>query len=313
MKAELQKRWNIEPGRTFIDKLSRWGRSGNGYEIQEAPFGVVAKSGELDLRGILLPERTDLRRITFRGADFTGAVLNHTWFELSVFIDVLFHDASFVLLSEHGCTFENCSFCNVSFRRAGIGYKGTRFKHCCFECADFIQTGFIRPEFDDCCFDSCIFSGVDFNGSSFERCEFRGEVRGVWFRGGFPLRSFEERWGTPRPNTMKGVSFKHAKLIDMTFSDHCDLSSVIPPDDGHHAVFDRWPERIKSVYQQSRSWPEEIKREGELFYTSCESHAKKQNWYLMGVDDLMNQHGKEAGMKLWQALLTSGSGAAQGG
>lgn len=304
MKAEFKKRWETEPGRAFVDNLSRLGRSGNGYEIREAPFGVATETGRLDLRGLILPERTELRRITFRFADFTGAILKHTMFELSVFSDVCFDNGAFQMAAVGGGTFEKCSFRNTNFRRAVLGYRGTRFTQCLFERADFIQTGFIRPEFDDCCFDNCIFSGVDFRGSSFERCEFRGEVRGVWFRGGFPLASFTERWGEPRSNRMNFVSFKHAKLMDITFSDHCDLSSIIPPEDGRHAVFDRWPERIKSVFELSRAWSEPSKKQGENFYTSYETHARKQDWYLMGVDELMNQFGKEPGMRIWQGLLS---------
>jgi uncharacterized protein YjbI with pentapeptide repeats len=304
MIAELKKRWDTEPGRAFVENLSRLGRSGNGYEIREAPFGTVTETGRLDLRGLLLPERTELRRITFRFADFTGAVFRHAKTELSVFTDVWFNDSS-LRLGEGGSTFEQCSFCRANFRRSVIGYRGSRFKRCHFEKADFIQVGFIRPEFDDSCFDNCTFSGVDFNGGSFERCEFKGEVRGVWFRGGFPLRSWVEEWGEPRTNRMTTVSFKNARLIDITFSDHCDLSSVIPPDDGRHALFDRWPERIKFVFEQSRAWPEPCRREGETFFKSFGSHAEKQDWYLIGVDALVNIFGREPGLKLWETLIST--------
>jgi len=305
MKADLKMRWESEPGRAFIDMLSRWGRSGNGYEIKESPFGMVADSGLLDVRGLTLPDLTELRRITFRSADFTGAVFKRTRLELSVFSDSSFDTCSLRSIAELGDTFENCSFRKANFRDAVLGYMGSRFRRCVFEQTDFIQTGFIRPEFDDSLFDSCRFSGADFNGGSFERCEFRGEMRGVWFRGGFPAPAIAERWGTPRPNTMTSVSFQKAKLIDATFSNQCDLSSVVPPDDGRHALFDRWPERIKAVFEQSRGWPEPCREAAEVFSTSHEGHARTQDWYLVGLDDLMNQHGKDSGQRVWQALLTS--------
>jgi hypothetical protein len=304
MNGDLVKRWDSEPGRAFVETLSRLGRSGNGHEIREVPFGTVPETGRLDLRGLVLPTRTELRRITFQYADFTGAKFIHAKTELSVFRDVRFDDSS-LRLGEGGSTFEKCSFHRTNLRRSVIGMRGSKFRDCKFEKADFIQTGFIRPEFDDCCFNNCTFSGVDFNGGSFERCEFRGDVRGVWFRGGFPIPSWNEEWGRPRPNRMLSVSFQKARLIDMTFSDHCDLSSVIPPDDGRHAVFDHWPERIKSVFEQSRSWPEPFRRAGEMFYTSCETHARSQNWFLDGVDALISLHGVEGGKKIWEALLST--------
>src|SRR5262249_7896976 len=98
---------------------------------------------------------------------------------------------------------------------------------------------------------------------------------------------------------------KEARLIDVTFSDHCDLSKVTAPQNGTHALFDQWLERIRSVYEQSRNWPEPCKRQGELFYLSCEGHAQEQDWYLIGLDDFTNQHGKEAGTRIWRALLST--------
>lgn len=313
MRMELKKRWSNEPGLAFVENLCRWGRSGNGYEVSESPFGVVEPMGRMDLRGIVLPERTDLRRVTFRPADFTGAVMKQAWIELSAFIDACFDCASLQLVTERGNIFEKCTFRGTNFRRALVGaHRGSRFVQCHFKATDFIQTGFGRPEFDDCCFENCTFSGVNFNGASFERCEFQGEVRGVWFHGGFLYKSDMENYGEPRPNKMKCVSFRNAKLVDVAFSDGCDLSSVVPPEDGRHAVFDRWQERIKFVFEQSRGWPEPLRRYAELYYRVHETqpfkdgtYPEKQDWYLTGVDALMNLCGKEAGVKLWESLLAT--------
>lgn len=311
MNSALKKRWETQAGRAFLENLSRLGRSGNGYKIEESPFGVVPETGRLDLRGLVLPERTELRRVTLQFADLTGAVMKHAWFELSTFIDVYFDHCSLQMLSEGSDTFEKCSFRSSNFRRASIGHGGSCFKACRFESADFTQAGFLRPEFDDCLFDSCTFGGIDFRASSFNRCEFRGEVRGVWFRGLYDISTFEQ-FANPRPNRMTSLSFKKAKLFDVTFSDGCDLSSVIPPDDGRHALFDRWPERIKFVFEQSRAWPEPCKTAGERFFRSHEAQPnrdgtfpKTQEWYLIGLDDLVNQFGKEAGARIWEALLSA--------
>lgn len=150
-----------------------------------------------------------------------------------------------------------------------------------------------------------MFSGVDFRASSFESYEFVGEVRGVWFRGVYELPSILEQFANPQPNRMIAVSFQNAKLIDVTFSDGCDLSAVIPPDDGRHKVFDRWLKRIKFVFEESRAWQEPYRRDADLFYKSCEAHAQNQDWYLIGVDDLVNLYGKDSSTKIWSTLLST--------
>jgi len=305
MNAELKRRWATEPGHTFIENLCRWGRSGNGFEITESPFGRVAGTGLIDLRSLVLPEHAELRRITLRSADCTAVSLKANWIEMSVFSEVLFDEGSLHNLGESGSAFERCSFRGANFRRSRIGYGPTRFTRCHFVRADFIQAGFVRPEFDYCSFDNCTFSGVNFNGASFERCEFRGEVRGVWFHGGFQYDSDREKYGEPRPNKMTGVSFRNAKLVDVTFSDRCDLSSVVPPDDKRQAIFDRWPERIRSVFEQSRTWAEPFKKEGENFLKACAVHARNQDWYVIGLDTLVSMYGKESGAKIWEALLAT--------
>jgi uncharacterized protein YjbI with pentapeptide repeats len=312
MSANLKRRWQSEHAQGFLEKLARWGRSGNGYEILESPFGIITETGLLDVRGLVLPERSDLRRITFKSADLTGSVLRRIWFEGSIFVDVVFDDASLRTISEARDTFERCRFLRTSFRDAVIGHHGSRFKDCHFEKADFMQASFIRAEFNECCFDNCTFSGVNFQASSFERCEFRGEVRGVWFHGEYQISSILEQFANPRPNRMTSVSFKNATLFDVNFSDGCDLSSVLPPEDGRHALFDRWQERVKLLFEQSRAWPEPCRRQAEIFYESVRSKPnadgtlpKPQEWYLIALDDLANQHGRESGMRIWEALLAT--------
>lgn len=78
------------------------GHSGNGHEVSTSPFGVVAATGRLDFRGLVLPERAELRRITFRFADFTWSVMKRAWFESSFFTDILFDNSSLQILSEGG-------------------------------------------------------------------------------------------------------------------------------------------------------------------------------------------------------------------
>lgn len=301
---DLRKRWSSDSGRDFVEKLTRAGRSGNGYEIRESPFGTLDTSNRLDLRALALPERTELRRIVCSWADFSGGIFKHVWIENCAFTNISFDDSLFQIVGEKICTFESCDFRNTNFRRAVLGNNGSHFRKCLFERADFIQAGFIRPEFDNCCFESCTFSGVDFWAASFMECEFRGDLRGVWFHGEYRVPSYIEQFANARPNRMERVSFERAKLFDVTFSDRCDLSSVIPPNDGRHALLDKWPERIGSVHALSQGWPEPCKKEGELFFNAFKTHAQKQDWYLIGLDDLINRHGTTSGTKIWEALVS---------
>jgi fluoroquinolone resistance protein len=312
MTDELRKRWNSDAGRSFVEKLIRAGRSGNGYEIRESPFGTLNATGQLDLRGLALPERTELRRVTCSSADFAAAVFKRAWIENSAFTDSSFDNCLLQMMGEKINIFDNCTFRSANLRRAVLGYNGSRFRQCQFVRADFIQAGFIRAEFDDCYFDSCTFSGVDFWASSFVKCEFRGDLRGVWFHGEYAVPSYIEQLANARRNKMERVSFEHARLLDVTFSDQCDLSTVIPPTDGRHALLDRWPQRINSVYHRSRDWPEPCQKEGELFFKAFEAHAKKQDWYLLGIDDLVNRHGKLPGIKIWEVLISAPFNLAHG-
>ena len=305
MKNDLKQRWATEPAKAFIESLCRLAHSGNGYELKETPFGTVQGTERLDFRGIVFPDRTELRRVTVSNADFSSARIKLGRLTLCSFVNVCFDQSLMQNLYEYGNDFKECSFRETNLGDAILGYHGSRYTSCYFEATHFRKAGFIRAEFDDCLFDDCTFGKVDFSSSSFERCVFRGQVRDVWFRGTYPVSETLEQFANPRPNLMSHVSFKDAQLLDVTFSDHCDLSTVIPPSDGRQAVFDCWPERIRLVFEQSRSWAEPCRKEGGIFLQIFEGHAKKQDWYLIGVDALVNLFGVECGTKIWEALIAT--------
>ena len=49
------------------------------------------------------------------------------------------------------------------------------------------------------------------------------------FKRGFPTESFKKEFGNAKQNKMLNVSFEDAILHDVTFSDNCDLSTVLFP------------------------------------------------------------------------------------
>ncbi|HRF82549.1 MAG TPA: pentapeptide repeat-containing protein, partial [Flavobacteriales bacterium] len=247
-------RWKKGIGKEFADHLLKWGRSGNGLVISESPFGMT-EDGLLDFRGLQFGQRVELLRVEFKAADFSKAQFKDARIGLSTFTDSLWEKSDFRGLVESGSKYIRCRFTNCAINGSFIGYKGTHFDTCFFKGCNFKRTSFIRPEFDDCIFDNNNFNGCDFFGSSFERCEFNGVLKDVRLRGGFPLPDFESKYGKSRPNKMLNVSFKNADLIEMTYSDRCDLSTVTVPIVGDYALLEHWPERLLRLEQIAESWP----------------------------------------------------------
>ncbi len=301
---QLGTRWQETIGKDFVDRLMSVGRSGNGFNVSESPFGVTA-NGQLDLRGLCLPERAELRMVNFMPADFGAASWKGIWLERCTFSESNFEKGSFQKVSEHRNTFTGCNFLKGSFREAAIGYKGSRYTNCTFDGADFRRAVFIRPEFDSCSFYHCKFDGCDLNGSSFERCRFVGTLREVWFRGGFAHPNDLSRYGQPRTNRMVEVSFESAALRNVTFSNHCDLSSVRLPSDGHYSLIAEWPRKLLNLQDQSAEWPDNQKKSASAFAATNLVHARTQDWFILNRDDLESEFGNELASLIWQTISPS--------
>lgn len=300
----LGTRWQEAAGKDFVDRLVFEGRSGNGLHIAESPFGTVS-DGRLDLRGLRLDEKTELRRIVFSPADFGAASWKGIWLERSIFNECSFEGATFQKVADHGNLFTNCTFLKCSFREAALGYKGSRFEACTFDSTDFHRAVFIRPEFDTCTFYRCKLDRCDLNGSSFERCRFVGILREVWFRGGFAHPNDLSRYGQPRANQMTEVSFESACLRDVTFSNGCDLASVMLPSDGHHKLIAQWPEKLGNLRNVAQSWPAVASKAASAFAATNMVHARTQDWFILNSDDLTDEFGSEVADLIWQSLASS--------
>jgi len=298
---QLGTRWQDAAGKDFVDRLTSMGRSGNGFIVSESPFSVLAE-GLLDLRGLRLTEKAELRRVTFAPADFGAASWKGAWVERCTFNNAKFDGAGFQKMAELGNEFIDCSFLKSSFREAGLGYKGSRFVTCTFDCVDFSLASFIRPEFGGCAFYHCKLDGCDLNGSSFERCRFVGSLRNVWFRGGFAHPDDVSRYGQPRANQMAEVSFESACLRDVTFSNACDLSSVKPPTDGHHELIAKWPEKLRNLQDRAQNWPAAASKAATAFAATNLVHARTQDWFILNRDDLEDEFGSEVAGLIWKSV-----------
>lgn len=298
---QLETRWQDAAGKAFVDRLISMGRSGNGFSVSESPFGVTG-DGLLDLRGLRIAEKAELRKIAFSPADFGAASWKGVWFERCAFNKARFDGVSFQKISDHGNEFIDCSFFKSSFREAAIGYRGSRFETCTFDSVDFRRAVFVRAEFNGCAFYRCKLDGCDLNGSSFDRCRFVGTLRDVWFRGGFAHPDDVLQYGEPRINRMIEVSFESVILRDVTFSNECSLATVKPPTDGHHMLIAQWLEKLRNLQKQSQSWPGVFSRAATAFVAANLVHARTQDWFILNRDDLEDEFGSEVADLIWQSI-----------
>jgi uncharacterized protein YjbI with pentapeptide repeats len=299
-KKYLIERWNVEPQlKLLLNKIIELFKIGGKFQVETIPVEVI--EGTFDLRGINANDRKIIG-CEFRNINFSFSSFDNTWIENSFFEKCLFDKVDFSDSSDHRNYFKECIFSACKFNYAAIGYDGTKFVNCIFENCKFTKTIFNRPEFVDVFFKNSQIKNIDFNASSFEHCSFEGELKDVWFRGGFPLHSDIEHFGKPKKNEMKNVSFENAELEDLTFSDDCDLSTVKIKNSYKYYKYDRWKERLEFLKSESQNWNDREKKETEIFVNACLGHAKNQEWYIINRNDIERYFGKDIALKIMNQL-----------
>jgi len=299
--AELKKRWSSGQGADFLKQLLR--DVAHGCEIKSSPFGL--HDGRVDLRGLVIPAKTSMRRVKMHNVDLGAATLSGTWIEACSFENVAFDDVAAIKVADHGNRFIECAFVGTNLKEAALGYRGSQFVRSTFVEADFRRAVFIRPEMDDVTFVDCRFEGVDLNATSFRRCTFRGEVKEAWFRGGFALPSDKDQFGAPRPNKMEDVSFENARLFGVTFSDGCELATVALPSDGSCFRFDRWKVRLEKLLEFATTRPAAERKEIEIFCRAHLVHAPWQDTYILSMEDLSSDYGDEVARVIVDSLAAT--------
>lgn len=257
--------------------------------------------GRIYLRKMKLDGKT-LKRYNVEKGDFTGSSFYDCWIEDCVFEGCHFEKTNFTEMTDHGNVFNNCDFIACKFNNAVLGSKGTKFINCRFNNCNFTRTLFIRGEFIDTVFINCKMKGIDFSASSFENCSFEGELNDCWFRGGFSSQIEIKEFGIPKVNEMKNVSFEKSELHYLTFSNDCDLSTVIINSDTRYRNYDHWKDRLEYLRVRIQSWDEESKREADIFVRSHLIHAINQHSYIINQDDLVIDYGREVAVKIINAL-----------
>ncbi len=227
-----------------------------------------------------------LKRYHVEKGDFTGSSFHDCWIEDCVFEGAYFEKTNFTEMTDHGNVFNDCDFIGCKFNNAVLGYKGTKFINCRFTNCNFTRTLFIRGEFVGAVFINCKMKGIDFNASSFEECIFEGELNDCWFRGGFSTQLEMKKFGIPKVNKMENVSLEKVDLIDLTFSNNCDLSTVKLNNNGSYLKFDKWLRRLDFLQERSIIFSED-ERERVLFFVKIfRSHALSQDWYILNINDV---------------------------
>ena len=215
------------------------------------------------------------------------------WIKNKTFIDSVFSNTTFNALAEHGNKFCCCIFENINFKNTILGYDSSCYTNCVFKKVKF--GAFIKPQFKDCKFIDCDFYNVDLQASSFENCEFVGKLENVWFRGGFPTDSLKKEFGFAKPNKMLNVSFENAILHDITFSDNCDLSTIILPKQGQYLFFDNWDEQLNMILEKgTTNQPVNIANDIASFVTIYKVHSENQKYYILNIEDLLREYSEKS-------------------
>lgn len=267
-------------------------------------------TNKVDLRGISFKQEK-LKGFTFNNIDFSHSSFKGAWLEKNEVKQSIFIDVDFSEISDKNNIFVECLFIRCKFNKSVIGYSGSKYSKCVFTNCDFAKSIYIRPEFSECNFENCKIKNIDYNASSFESCNFEGILDNIWFRGGFPLPSDTEMYGKATPNMMKDVSFLKADLIEIIYSNNCDLSTIVIPDKGIYYKYDNWSKRLDYLLSNISKFEQNMKTEIEIFVNSYLIHAKNQEWYIINRNDLENEYGSSIAEQIIEILNSWKSSSAQ--
>ncbi len=295
-KKKLQERWSAQDIKRVASAL----RSGGEIAESLSPFGRHEE--RIDLRGFPMPAPVRIENATLVGVDLSATELSPLWMEHCQLKNVLFDHAKLDGFSDQGNRFESCRFLGTSFVGGRLGYQGSQYHGCTFEKCKFTTAGGIRAEFYGCRFTDCKLKGVDFEASAFEDCIFEGKLADVWFRGGYPYEGYERKFGTPKTNQMKNVSFAGAELELVAFSNDCDLTTVVLPEQGEYRKYDRWARRLLRLKDEANGWEEPDRKEGQFFVQVTMPHAQTQEWMIVNVDDVRKHIAPHATERIIESL-----------
>ena len=90
---------------------------------------------------------------------------------------------------------------------------------------------------------------------------------------------------------MLNVSFENAILHDVTFSDNCDLSTVLFPKQPLYLFYDNWDEQLDKIMKEgTTNQPMTIKNDIVSFVDIHKVHSDNQKYYILNVVDLLIEY-----------------------
>jgi hypothetical protein len=131
-------------------------------------------------------------------------------------------------------------------------------------------------------------------------------LKDVWFRGSFAYDSDFETFGIPRKNNMFQVDFSDAQFDGVDFSDGCDLSTVIPPNDPWIYKFDNWPVFLSAIDKHlSLNFSGQELEEARIFVDSLKVHADDQEHYLLNFGEAGEICGEDFAQRFKEVVLNA--------
>jgi len=298
----LKERWyETDDSKKALNEILKIVRNGVILREESSPF-EIKDSKISDFRGINFNDLKRIKKNYVQNADFSHCSFKSVWLEKNVFKNVKFDKTDFSEITEIQNEFNNVSFFRSKFSKSNLGYNGSKYKKCVFDEVNFTTTEFIRNEFDSCSFKNCKLNGTDFNGSSFDNCIFIGELENVWFRGSFPSEFYINKFGNPRKNEMRNVSFENTSLLSVNFSNYCDLSTVKSPLFGNYRMYKNWKQKLEKLKIVIKEWPSLQRNKAEIFVYSYLVHANHQDWFLINADEVIDEYGEKIGEKIFSEL-----------
>jgi hypothetical protein len=92
----------------------------------------------------------------------------------------------------------------------------------------------------------------------------------------------ERKYGKTEVNAMRNVDLSEAELWDVGFNNGCDLSTVIPPQDGEHFLFHHWPQLLQEARNEVNMKWNGVFRESALLWLSTHLNmVDNQSMYLV--------------------------------
>lgn len=265
-----------------------------------SPFGVTA-DGLGDYRGAPLSSLGALEGVAFRANDFSIADFQSLRITGCFFQNCVFDRADLRHVVIRSSQFENCRFQGADLRFAQIGIAGSMFNRCAFDGARVARAGFHNPVFENIMFEGPDWKNVDFRASGFWNCAFRGDLRGVMFRGDYQYPTQREISGEPKRTGLHKVSFDEAEFFWVGFSNGCVLDEILLPESGSAFICQVEP-LLKCESELVAAYPTEIAQRVAKYFDVIRVHASLQQERIVSRNDLVTLLGEKNGFEVYEVM-----------